>query len=131
MLKNIFFAAVIYVTAIFISSSSGTYAIGKSDSLKNHYEISHGGIVRFDKNEKVIYLVFTGHEFADGYEVIKDVLERHNIKASFFFTGDFYRNEKYAEVINGLKSDGHYLGAHSDKHLLYNAWENRDSTLLT
>jgi peptidoglycan/xylan/chitin deacetylase (PgdA/CDA1 family) len=29
-----------------------------------------------------------------------------------------------------LKNDGHYLGAHSDKHLLYNDWNKRDSLLV-
>lgn len=33
-------------------------------------------------------------------------------------------------MIQSLKEDGHYLGAHSDKHLLYASWENRDSTLI-
>jgi peptidoglycan/xylan/chitin deacetylase (PgdA/CDA1 family) len=34
-------------------------------------------------------------------------------------------------VINQLKRDGHYLGAHSDKHLLYCDWTRRDSLLVT
>ncbi|MFW9613679.1 MAG: polysaccharide deacetylase family protein, partial [Macellibacteroides fermentans] len=34
------------------------------------------------------------------------------------------------DVIKSLKQDGHYLGAHSNDHLLYCAWENRDSTLI-
>lgn len=30
-----------------------------------------------------------------------------------------------------MKKDGHYLGAHSDKHLLYCDWSKRDSLLVT
>ncbi len=30
-----------------------------------------------------------------------------------------------------MKSDGHYLGAHSNDHLLYAPWEKRDSLLVT
>ena len=30
-----------------------------------------------------------------------------------------------------MHRNGHYLGAHSDKHLLYCTWENRDSLLVT
>lgn len=30
-----------------------------------------------------------------------------------------------------MKKAGHYLGAHSDKHLLYCSWEKRDSLLVT
>ncbi|MGE5363911.1 MAG: glycoside hydrolase family 9 protein [Bacteroidota bacterium] len=90
-----------------------------------------GAIVRTDPSEKMIHLVFTGHEFADGGTTIINVLKKHNIKASFFFTGDFYRNPKFASVIYDLKKNGHYLGAHSDKHVLYNDWTKRDSTLVT
>lgn len=90
-----------------------------------------GGIIRTDKAEKKINLVFTSHEFIDGYEIISDVLKRHGIKGSFFFTGDFYRTKEFANAIENLRKDGHYLGAHSDKHILYCTWENRDSTLVS
>lgn len=94
-------------------------------------EMQFGGIVRADRHKKEISLVFTGHEFADGAEIIRATLKRHNIKASFFFTGDFYRTEQFAPFIRALKNDGHYLGAHSNKHLLYASWEKRDSLLVT
>jgi peptidoglycan/xylan/chitin deacetylase (PgdA/CDA1 family) len=90
-----------------------------------------GGIVRTDRTRKEIHLVFTGHEFADGGEVIRSVLKKHSIKASFFLTGDFYRNPQFTGLISALKRDGNYLGAHSDKHLLYCSWEKRDSLLVT
>lgn len=90
-----------------------------------------GGIVRTDTAVKVIHLVFTGHEFADGGETIRATLARHGIRASFFFTGDFYRNPEFSGLIRSLRNNGHYLGAHSDKHLLYCTWENRDSLLVT
>lgn len=94
-------------------------------------EIQFGGIVRADRHKKEISLVFTGHEFADGAEIIRATLKRHTIIAHFFFTGDFYRTKQFAPFIRALKNDGHYLGAHSDKHLLYTAWEQRDSLLVT
>jgi endoglucanase len=34
-------------------------------------------------------------------------------------------------LIRELRRDGHYLGGHSDKHLLYAPWEKRDSTILS
>lgn len=100
------------------------------ESRINHF-IDKGAITRFDKNQKVIYLTFTGHEFADGSEIIIKTLESNNAKANFFFTGDFYRNPDYKNTIEKLIEHGHYLGAHSDKHLLYCDWENRDSTLIS
>ncbi len=102
-----------------------------ADSLSKHAVTQHGGIVRFDTTKKIIYLLFTGDEFEDGGETIRTVLKKHSIRASFFFTGNFYRAEKNASLIRGLIGDGHYLGAHSDNHLLYASWEKRDSLLVT
>lgn len=93
-------------------------------------EHDHGGIVRARRDVKELALVFTGHEFADGGGVIAAALRRHNVKAAFFFTGDFYRTPEFSPLVHALKKDGHYLGAHSDKHLLYVSWENRDSLLV-
>ncbi len=95
---------------------------------KNSY--LQGGIYRTDKDKKQISIIFSGHEYADGYPVIASTLNKHQIKASFFFTGDFYRNAEYDDLIKELKTNGHYLGAHSDRHLLYCDWEKRDSLLI-
>ncbi|GGI26702.1 hypothetical protein GCM10008119_23970 [Pedobacter mendelii] len=88
-------------------------------------------IVRGDSTKKKIALVFTGDEFADGGEVIRKTLKDKHVKASFFLTGNFYRNTNFKSLINKLKKDGNYLGPHSDKHLLYCDWNKRDSLLVT
>jgi peptidoglycan/xylan/chitin deacetylase (PgdA/CDA1 family) len=75
-------------------------------------------------------LVFTGGSFADGGEHIRRVLRDEGVKAAFFFTGDFYRTAAFEGVIRGLATDGHYLGAHSDRHLLYCPWDDREKTLV-
>lgn len=95
------------------------------------FQYNHGAIIRGDRTKKELALVFTGDEFADGGDHIRKVLTSHKIKASFFLTGNFYRNPAFKEIISGLKSDQHYLGAHSDKHLLYCDWNNRDSLLVS
>lgn len=97
----------------------------------DHFTWSHGAIVRGSIDKPVLALVFTGDEFGDGTTHIREVLARQKVKGSFFFTGRFYRNPDFADDIRGLKTDGHYLGAHSDQHLLYCSWENRDSLLVT
>lgn len=76
-------------------------------------------------------IVFTGDEFAEGGRFIAKTLERTGTKASFFFTGRFYRNPRFKTIIEQLKSNGNYLGAHGDQHLLYCDWKNRDSLLVT
>lgn len=95
------------------------------------FTISHGAIIRGDSTLKKIALIFTGDEFADGAKYISGVLKNNHIKASFFLTGNFYRNPAFKKVLKELKKNGNYLGSHSDKHLLYCAWENRDSLLIS
>ena len=91
----------------------------------------HGAVIRGNLYKKEIALVLTGDEFADGGEVIRTTLRKKNVPASFFLTGNFYSNPSLKQLILGLKNDGHYLGAHSDKHLLYADWTKRDSLLVT
>ena len=104
---------------------------GSSNKPSDNNEYTYGGITRTDPEKKQITLVFTGHEYADGYKTISSTLKRLNIKASFFFTGDFYRNPEYKSVIKGLIKDNHYLGANSDKHLLYCSFQDLDSVSVT
>lgn len=92
---------------------------------------SHGAIIRGDTTKRNIALVFTGDEFADGGEYIAKALDSANVKASFFFTGRFYRNPLFRPIIQKLKNAHHYLGPHSDEHLLYCDWAKRDSLFIT
>lgn len=91
----------------------------------------HGGVIRGDTTQPIIYLIFTGGDYNDGGHFIRQVLSEFRVKAHFFFTGDFYRHAENELLIEGLIADGHYLGPHSDKHLLYAPWEDRDSLLVT
>jgi len=57
-------------------------------------------------------------------------LKESNTKASFFLTGRFYRNPAFKGIVKRLKANGNYLGPHSNEHLLYCDWTNRDSLLV-
>jgi peptidoglycan/xylan/chitin deacetylase (PgdA/CDA1 family) len=111
--------------------SAMQYEADSSPSANDVMEFDHGAIVRGNRHDKKISLVFTGHEFADGYETVRQVLQKHHIQGSFFLTGDFYRNPKFKQMIITLRKEGHYLGAHSDKHILYCDWNKRDSLLVS
>ena len=100
-------------------------------TIKNNWTKDHGGITRGDSTKKNIALVFTGDEFADGGSFIAQTLQQQKIKASFFLTGRFYSNPAYKNIIRQLRNDGHYLGPHSNEHLLYCDWNKRDSLLVT
>ncbi len=90
-----------------------------------------GAIVRADTARKELALIFTGGDYNDGGRHIAAVLQRMRVKAGFFFTGDFYRHPENDSLIRRLQRQGHYLGPHSDRHLLYCPWENRDSSLVS
>lgn len=94
-------------------------------------EVVDGGVIRGPKSEKKIALAFTGHEFGEGGETILNELTNHNGKASFFVTGVFMSNPKFAPLLDRIVADGHYLGPHSDRHLLYCAWEKSKPTLVS
>ncbi len=103
---------------------------GKASFL-NHAIFRYGGLERADTTEKNIYLTFTGGDFNDGGKWINRVLQDKGVPAHFFFTGDFYRSPENKKLIKKLRKKGHYLGPHSDKHLLYASWTNRDSLLVS
>ncbi len=114
-------ASLIYLLAAYESKTNSAVKLETQD----------GAIIRGSKDEKKIALVFTGDEFADGGASIRKTLKQEKVKASFFLTGNFYRNPAFKNLIKDLKADGNYLGAHSDQHLLYADWKNRDSLLVT
>jgi len=97
----------------------------------NSFALVEGGIQQGEETRPALALVYTGHEHTDGAEHIRRVLAEQGVPGSFFFTGDFYRKPEMAAFIRGLKGDGQYLGAHSDKHLRYCTWEDRNQLLVT
>ncbi|WP_375444937.1 glycoside hydrolase family 9 protein [uncultured Fibrella sp.] len=90
-----------------------------------------GAKIRGDTTARRLALVFTGDEFADGGPIIIQTLQKHRVRASFFLTGRFLRNPAFASLIRQLQQEGHYLGPHSDQHLLYCDWKKRDSLLVS
>ncbi len=118
-------AEAIYCMSFFANSP------GSQFPPDNNFLYDNGGIVRGDNRQKRLALTFTGGDFNDGGNYIKDVLRKQAVQASFFFTGDFYRDPDNFQLIVDLHNNGHYLGPHSDKHLLYCSWEDRDSLLVT
>ncbi len=88
-----------------------------------------GAFIRSDTSKKIIYLMFTAHEFGEGIPFILQTFDDLHVKASFFFTGDFIRNNR--QTVHQIHQKGHYVGPHSDKHLLYCDWSKRDSLLLS
>lgn len=93
------------------------------------YTEPQGAFYRSDSSQKVIYLVFTGHDFDEGFPFVLKTLKERDIKASFFLTGYFVK--KHKKLVREIACQGHFVGPHSDQHLLYCDWVKRDSMLVS
>jgi peptidoglycan/xylan/chitin deacetylase (PgdA/CDA1 family) len=100
-------------------------------TVRTQHTVYRGAIIRGDSTVKTLALIFSGDEYGEGLNFIQNTLKQYNIPASFFFTGKFYRNHRFLPGIKLLARDGHFMGAHSDQHLLYCDWSQRDSLLVT
>jgi peptidoglycan/xylan/chitin deacetylase (PgdA/CDA1 family) len=98
---------------------------------QDNFTYNRGAIIRGDTTQRRMAIVFTGDTFAEGGKAILETLKETETKASFFLTGNFYRTQSFRSLVRKLKKADHYLGAHSDQHLLYCDWTNRDSLLIT
>jgi peptidoglycan/xylan/chitin deacetylase (PgdA/CDA1 family) len=103
----------------------------KESEAKSKFIKDEGAIIRVQTDKKELALVFTADETGEGLATIINALDKQNIKASFFFTGRFYRNKQFQSYIKQLLKQGDYLGPHSDIHPLYCDWKKRDSLLIT
>ena len=88
-------------------------------------------LVRKNTEEKTVYLIFSADEYGEGADKILNCLAKKKVKASFFLTGNFLRNPKFERTVKRMVADHHYVGPHSDRHLLYAPWEKQDSLLVT
>ena len=95
------------------------------------FTYDHGGIVRADRSRKQLALVFTGGDFGEGTAPILDALAAEHVPASLFVTGGFLRRPELAKLLQRAVREGHYVGPHSDQHLLYAPWEDREKSIVS
>jgi endoglucanase len=92
---------------------------------------SRGGIVRGDVSKKTLALIFTGDEFGESMQPILDTLKQRKIAAGFFVTGKFLRQPSLRKLVERAIAEGHYVGPHSDGHLLYAEWDAPHKSLVS
>ncbi len=90
-----------------------------------------GGIVRGPADDSQVALVFSADFYGQGIGYVLDELNRQGIKASFFLTGNFLRQNEFRPLVEKMVEAGHYVGPHSDRHLLYCDWQDREKTLVS
>lgn len=106
-------------------------AEGKESRKIKVVEDRYGAIIRVNSDTKKIYLIFSADSLFNGGTYILNSLKKLNVKASFFLTGNFLRLPEYEEITKRMIAEGHYIGGHSDGHLLYAPWGDRDSSLVS
>lgn len=70
---------------------------------------------RMDPNEHSVYLTFDDGPIPEVTPWVLDVLEKYNIKATFFMVGDNIR--KYPDIFEEVRRRGHRLGNHTFNHI--------------
>jgi len=79
---------------------------------RNLYQGSHW---RFNSDKKVVYLTFDDGPIPEITPWVLDLLDKYNIKATFFCVGDNVR--KYPEIYQAVQERGHKIGNHTFHHI--------------
>lgn len=128
--RNSFVLAACLV-ACWALAEAGTSAEMSALERVSGWTYDQGAVIRGDRTEPCLSLIFTGGEFGEGTEHILDTLKNAGVRASFFVTGDYIRRREHNLYLRRMVAEGHYLGPHSDSHPLYCSWEDRAETLVT
>ncbi len=91
----------------------------------------HGLGVRLDSDDHRVYFVFSADSAFEGAELALDAMRERGCRGSFFFTGRFLREPANHAVVERIISEGHYVGPHSDAHLLLADWDDAHTPLVT
>jgi len=70
---------------------------------------------RFDTNEKAVFLTFDDGPIPEITPWVLDLLDKYNIKATFFCVGDNVR--KHPDIYQMVQERGHKIGNHTFHHL--------------
>ena len=74
-----------------------------------------GAIWRMNPNEKAVYLTFDDGPIPEVTPWVLDLLDKHNIKATFFMVGDNIR--KHPDEFRMVVERGHRIGNHTFNHI--------------
>lgn len=90
----------------------------------------HGVGIRLNDGGRNVYFVFSADSAFEGAGYALDAMLQRGCKGSFFLTGRFLRDTANHDVVERIISEGHYLGPHSDQHLLLAEWDDARTPLV-
>ena len=105
----VFWAVALFVCLVFIVTL-GKEAVAVSST----YGDRELPIYSVGTEEKKIAISFDAAWGAEDFQQIIDILDKHEVKTTFFMTGEWI--EKYPECVKLLVEKGHDLGNHSMTH---------------
>ena len=79
---------------------------------------------RIPTTRKVVALTFDGGSSADGLDSILDTLDRENVPATFFLTGQFV--ERFPAAARSIADRGYRIGSHSVSHPYFTQLSDAD-----
>lgn len=104
----------IQALALFICLLLAVYLGDTAIAVSSTYGDRELPIYSVDTEEKKISISFDAAWGADDFQKIMEVLDKHNVKTTFFMTGEWVEN--YPECVQTLVEKGHDLGNHSATH---------------
>lgn len=110
-------------------SSIEKMAAPAADKFDGAVKDQYGTVIRMDPSRREVYLVFTGDSLFEGTPKILRTLRKYGIRASWFLTGTCVR--MHPKAVAQILKDGHYVGPHSNCHLLYADWTPERKSLVT
>lgn len=131
MNRRVRYASFVLLTGCLVLRSGIQAADPVADARAPGLQQADGAIIRGPTSVRRLALVFTGHEFAEGADAILTQLAERRLHGSFFLTGEFLSAPGNRRILERLVREGHFLGPHSDRHLLYCAWEPSKKLLVT
>ena len=77
--------------------------------------------------KREVFLTFDDGPVPEATPVVLEILKKYNAKATFFCVGE--NVQKYPEIYNSIRNDGHGIGNHTFHHV--KAWKTDYNTYLS
>ncbi len=105
--------------------SNDNYLLASSYNIEDIDNFINNVNKLLKSDEKVAYLTFDDGPSPSITPKILDILEKENIKATFFVIGK--KVEEYPEIVNRAYKEGHYIANHGYSHNNSVLYKNADS----
>lgn len=106
-----FFLSTIFFIVTLLSVFALVYGIKYICSINDNSDMP---IYRVNTDEKNIAVTFDVAWGTENINEIVEILDKHNIKATFFLVGSWVDDNK--EIVKMLSENGHEIGNHSNTH---------------